>query len=121
MNIPERPVESPERKAILELKQAVLSLRTMFHLMALCSLLLTGAFFVIIFQQVSLLRRQADEIRLRINDYNTAVAPQLQGIQTNLAAFAATNKSLEPLMRRYFPTNAPTNVVLNTGGVSTNR
>jgi hypothetical protein len=105
VNIPEKPVESPERKALIELKKAHLSLRTMFHLLALCSLLIAGALFVILFQQVSLLRRQSDEINLRITEYNNTVAPQLQGIHTNLEAFAATNRSLYPLLRRYFPTN----------------
>jgi hypothetical protein len=121
VNIPEKPVESPERRALLELKHAHLSLRTMFHLLALCSLLLTGSLFVIIFQQVSLLRRQSDEINLRVNDFNTTVAPQLEGIHTNLEVFAATNRSLMPLLRRYFPNPPQPKNVSTNKAASTNR
>lgn len=107
MNFPDpKPAESPERKALLELKRAHLSLRTMFHLLALCSLLLTGTIFVILFQQVSLLRRQMDDTTTVMNDYNNVFIPQLEAVRTNLQAFATTNPSLDPILRKYFSTNS---------------
>jgi hypothetical protein len=121
VNIPERPAESPERKAILELKQALLSMRTMFHLSALCGLMLTAAIFVIIMQQVALLRRQSDDMILRINEYNNTFVPQIENVRTNLEAFARTNQSLTPLLRRYFPTNEAAKPIPTPQGVSTNR
>jgi hypothetical protein len=121
VNIPEtKPAESPERKAILELKRAHFSLRTMFHLLALCSLMLTGTIFVILFQQVSLLRRQSDEMLAHINDYNRIFVPQLDSVRTNLQAFAKTNQSLNPILFRYFPTNSAPKPI-PTSGFSTNK
>ena len=121
MNIPEhKPAESPERKAVLELKRAHLSLRTMFHLLALCSLMITGTIFVILFQQVSLLRRQSDEMLAHINDYNRVFVPQIEAVRTNLQAFAVTNQSLKPILARYFPTNSQAKAI-PTSRVSTNK
>jgi hypothetical protein len=114
VNFPEpKPAESPERKALLELKHAHLSLRTMFHLLALCSLLLTGTIFVILFQQVSLLRRQMEDTAMVANDYNNVFIPQLEAVRTNLQAFARTNQSLDPILRKYFSTNSLLRPVTN--------
>lgn len=111
MNFPEpektAAAESPERKALIELRKAHANLRVMFHLLTICCLMVTGIVFVIIFKQVSLLRRDLDEMTAVVDEYNKVFVPQLETVRVNLEAFEKTNASLAPVMRRYFPTNAP--------------
>jgi hypothetical protein len=99
--------ESPERKALIELRKAHGNLRTLFHVLALSCLMLTATLFAIIFKQVSLLRRDLDEMTAVVNDYNKVFVPQLDSVRVNLEAYAKTNESFTPILRRYFPPNAP--------------
>lgn len=105
---PEKPAatESLERKALLELRKAHGTLRVQFHLLALCCLMITGTLFVIIFKQVSLLRRDLDDMTAAVNDYNKVFVPQLETVRVNLEAYAKTNESFTPVLRRYFPANS---------------
>jgi hypothetical protein len=112
VNFPENPAatpESPERKAIIELRKAHASMLTLFQLLALCCLLLTGSIFVVIFKQVSVARKQVDEAVAYVQDYNKTFAPQIELVRAELEAIAKTNQGLVPLMRRYFSTNMPKN------------
>jgi hypothetical protein len=100
-------VDSAERKALIELRKAHGNLRVMFHLLALSCLMLTGIIFVIIYKQLSLLRRDFDEMTASVNDYQKTFVPQVEALRVNLEAFAKTNESFRPILQRFFPTNAP--------------
>lgn len=123
MNIPDNTPtpESAERKALVELKKAHASLRTMFHLMALCALMLTGTIFIMFYKQVAVLQRQIEEMNVNAKDYQTKFLPQLEIVRGNLEAFAQTNQSLTPLLQRYFPTNlVPANTPKSSAARNTN-
>jgi hypothetical protein len=98
--------ESPERKALIELRKAHSGLRTQFHIMALSCVMLTATLFVIILKQVSLLRRDRDEMGAVVNDYNKVFVPQLEMVRVNLEAYGKTNEAFLPVLRRYFPANS---------------
>ena len=112
MNLPESnptpnpAADSPERRAIIELRKSHASMRMMFHLLALCALMLTATIFVLFFKQLSATRRQVDESVAYIQEYNKLV-PQIDIVRGNLASFARTNDALNLVLRKYFPTNAP--------------
>ncbi|MGZ5546210.1 MAG: hypothetical protein ACXWIU_16205, partial [Limisphaerales bacterium] len=61
-----------------------------------------------LYKQTAVIQRQNFEMTTVALDYNTNVAPKIEMARTNLEAFARTNPSFLPVLRKYFPTtNAP--------------
>jgi hypothetical protein len=111
MNDPETPITpgpntSSDAQTIHEMRGAIESLRGVFQVVALSGIVLSATVMMYLYQQVSIVRRQNDELITYINDFNTNVVPKVEMARTNLQAFAKTNASLEPLVKKYFP---PTN------------
>ena len=77
-----------------------------FQVVALSGIVLSATVMMYLYQQVSVVRRQNEELITYINEFNTNVVPRVEMARTNLKAFAATNASIDPLMKKYFP---PTN------------
>ena len=111
MNDPEAPItpassSSSDAQTINEMRGAIESLRGVFQVVALSGIVLSATVMMYLYQQVSLVRRQNEELITYINDFNTNMVPKVDMARTSLQAFAKTNASIEPLVRKYFP---PTN------------
>ncbi|HEY6228880.1 MAG TPA: hypothetical protein VI282_17300 [Verrucomicrobiae bacterium] len=111
MNDPESPISpasspSSDSQTIYEMRGAIESLRGVFQVVALSGIVLSATVMMYLYQQVSVVRRQNDELIAYINEFNTNVVPRVEMARTNLQVFAKTNASIEPLVRKYFP---PTN------------
>jgi hypothetical protein len=111
MNDPETPItptpnSASDLQTINEIRGAIESLRGVFQVVALSGIVLSATVMMYLYQQVSLVRRQNDELNAYINDFQTNLHPKVEIARTNLQAFAKSNATIVPLINKYFP---PTN------------
>lgn len=108
MSIPTNQNEpTTNAQTIAELRSAIESLRGVFQVVALSGIVLSGTLMLFLYKEVSVVRRQNEELRANLNDYYTNFLPKIEMTRTNLEAFARTNPSIIPLLKKYFPTNQP--------------
>jgi hypothetical protein len=107
MNTPETPNGPRDGQEIAEIRQAVESLRTMFHLSALCGIVVGVSLYLFLHKQTANVQRGNDELRGYVEDYNTNFVPKVEIMRTNLEAFAKTHATLAPLLDKYFPAKPP--------------
>lgn len=108
MSAPENPSSNTSSDAQLlnEIRGAVESLRGVFQVAALSGIVLSCTIGLFFYREVRSVRRQNDEFKAFITDYNTNLLPKLDVARTNLEAFALTNSTFVPLYKKYFSTNA---------------
>ena len=111
MNDPESPISpasspSSDSQTIYEMRGAIESLRGVFQVVALSGIVLSATVMMYLYQQVSVVRRQNDELIAYINDFQTNIYPKFEMSRTNLQEFAKSNATIVPLINKYFP---PTN------------
>lgn len=85
-----------------DIRKVLESLRTMFHLAALCGIVLAAVMYVFLYKQVAGIQRQNTELNNYIQDYNTTVVPSVELARKNLQAYGQTNASFAPVFRKYF-------------------
>ena len=115
MNPADNPIQSPAAPAnvssdaqmLTEIRGAIQSLRGVFQVVALSGIVLSCTVLAFLYKEVSVVRRQNDELRGYVIEYNTNVAPKIDMARSNLIVFARTNPTIMPLLKKYFPTNAP--------------
>jgi hypothetical protein len=107
MSLPETPTGAADTQALADVRRALDSLRTMFHLAALCGIVLSAVIYAFLYKEVKGLSRQNEDLRAYVQDFDANMAPKIRMAETNLAVFARTNPSFAPLFRKYFSTNAP--------------
>jgi hypothetical protein len=107
MSAPENPNPSSDAQTIAELRSAVDSLRGVFQVIALSGIVLSCTIFLFFFRETKSIRRQNDEFRVVINEFDTNVLPKIEMARTNLEAFARTNATFVPIYKKYFATNSP--------------
>ena len=83
------------------------SLRAAFHVTLVLLLILTGSLFVFFLREVSIARRQINELTKVVTDYQKNVFPVMEDFRTKLQAFAKTHPDFAPIYAKYFGTNAP--------------
>jgi hypothetical protein len=98
---------SSDAQTISEMRSAIESLRGVFQVVALSGIVLSATFLMYFYKQVSAARRQNDELKTYIIDYNTNVLPKIEMSRTNLEAFAKANPTVVPILRKYLATNTP--------------
>jgi hypothetical protein len=101
------PTTSSDAQTISEMRAAIESLRGVFQVVALSGIVLSATFLMYFYRQVSAARRQNDDLKAYIIDYNTNILPKIEMSRTNLEAFAKSNPTVLPILRKYFATNAP--------------
>ena len=103
------PLANPEAqpKDHSDLSNRVQTLRSALLMVIAAILLLTGTFFIFLFREVILIRRQSDELSRIVLDYQKTAVPQLQEFKGKLHDFAKTNPNFAPVYSKYFGTNAP--------------
>jgi hypothetical protein len=107
MSIPENKTTAVRNPAEEDLPSAIETLRTMFHFAALCGIVLSASFYILIHKQVVGLKRQNEELASYVHDFTSNIAPKVEMTRTNLEAFGRTDPSIRPLLLKYFPaTNA---------------
>lgn len=106
MSVPENPNTDSDAQTLREMRAAIESLRGVFQVVALSGIALSCTLLLFFYREVKTARRQNDEFKTFIADYNTNVLPKVEMSRTNLEAFARTNPTLIPLYRKYFSTNA---------------
>lgn len=109
MSFPENQNQGSDAQSLGEIRSAIESLRGVFQVVALSGIVLSCTVMAFLYKENAVVKRQSDDLRNYINEYNTNVAPKIEMAQTNLEAFAKTNPTIVPLLKKYFPTNsAPT-------------
>jgi hypothetical protein len=107
MSLPENQNASPDAQTLSEIRGAIESLRGVFQVVALSGIVLSCTILAYLYKEVSVIQRQNNELRSNVMEYNTNVAPKIGMARTNLEAFSRTNPTFVPLLKKYFPTNAP--------------
>jgi hypothetical protein len=110
MSIPNNQDNTPDTQIVADLRSAIESLRGVFQVVALSGIVLSGTILLFLYKENSIVRKQNDELRAHLGDYYTNFIPKIEITRTNLEAFARSNPSITPLLRKYFPTNAPARV-----------
>ena len=108
MSAPENPNPNTTSDAQLlsEMRAAIESLRGVFQVAALSGIVLSCTLGLFFYREVRTARRQNDEFKAFVTEYNTNVLPKLDAVRTNLEAFSRTNASFAPIYRKYFATNS---------------
>lgn len=101
------PIRSTEAQTISELRASIESLRGVFQVLALSGIVISATLLAFLYKEVSTVRRQGNELMVYLNEYQTNLAPKIELARTNLQAFAKSNASIEPLVKKYFSTNTP--------------
>jgi hypothetical protein len=112
MNDPEIPGSSApgnafDAQSTKEIRYAIDSLRGVFQVVALSGIVLSATLLTFLYKEVSVVRRQNNELITYLNDFQTNIGSKIEAARTNLPTFAKTNASIEPIMKKYFATNAP--------------
>jgi hypothetical protein len=90
-----------------EIRAAIESLRGVFQVVALSGIVLSATLLTFLYKEVSVVRRQNNELIGYLNDFNTNVVSKIESARTNLPTFAKTNPTIDPIIKKYFATNAP--------------
>jgi hypothetical protein len=101
------PSSSSDAQTITELRASIESLRGVFQVLALSGIVISATLLAFLYKEVSMVRRQGNELMAYINEYQTNLAPKIELVRTNLQTFAKSNASIEPLVKKYFSTNTP--------------
>jgi len=106
---PSPPTPAPEAPAVtLEaLVQAHQSLRTALQVTLVMFVILSGALFVFFLREVSLARRQINDLTQVVAEYQKNSLPLMEDFRTKLQVFARTHPDFAPIYAKYFgSTNA---------------
>jgi hypothetical protein len=109
MNDPTSPLPVPEVPGLtLEaLADAYQGLRTALHVTLVMLVILCGALFVFFLREVSLARRQINELAQVVADYQKSSLPLMEDFRTKLQVFTRAHPDFAPLYAKYFgSTNA---------------
>jgi hypothetical protein len=90
-----------------EIRAAIESLRGVFQVVALSGIVLSATLLAFLYKEISVVRRQNNELIGYLNEFQTSIGSKIDSARTNLPTFAKTNASIEPIMKKYFATNAP--------------
>jgi hypothetical protein len=102
--IPNSPTS--EAQTTREIRSAIESLRGVFQVVALSGIVLSATILTFLYKEVSVVRRQNIELINYLSEFNTNVVSKIESARTNLPAFAKTNPTLDPIVKKYFATNA---------------
>ncbi len=89
----------------LSLTEEVRSLRAILNWGMLAALLLTGSVFLYLLRELSLVRRQTQDLRQYVYEYRNTSLPVMEDLRVKLEKFATTNPDFNGIYRRYFATN----------------
>jgi hypothetical protein len=89
------------------------TLRLTLQITLAALLILAGSVAILIFRQVSLLRRQTDATTRQAQQvaqiYNSTIGPQAQNFENKLLAFAETNAEFKTRIARFYGSSTPSN------------
>ena len=100
-------IERGSKKSLSAFRAAIDSLRGVFQVVALSGIVLSATLLTFLYKEVSVVRRQNNELIVYLNDFNTNVVSKIESARTNLPAYAKTNPTIDPIIKKYFATNAP--------------
>ena len=91
-----------------ELASAHRSLRTAFHVSLVLLVILSGSLFIFFLREVSLARRQMNELTTAVLEYEKSAVPLMEDFRMKLQAFSSRHPDFLPIYTKYFgQTNAP--------------
>jgi hypothetical protein len=99
------PMASPSAAPMPSLEalvQAHQSLRSAFHVTLVMFVILTGSLFVFFLREVSLARRQINELTQVVAEYEKNAVPLMEDFRTKLQVFARSHPDFQPIYTRYF-------------------
>jgi hypothetical protein len=102
---PSPPTANPQSAALIDLHRAHYSLRSNFHLVALCGIALAASFFIYLSTEVSLLAARNNELKNFVANYEKNFVPMAENVRTNLEAFSRANPTLAPILQKHYGTN----------------
>jgi hypothetical protein len=81
------------------------ALRTSLHVTLVMFLILSGSLFVFFLREVSLARRQINELRQVVVDYEKNTFPAMESFRGKLQAFTQTHPDFGAIYAKYFGGN----------------
>lgn len=98
------PTESPAPVADPQSR----SLRSLVHCLAIAVLILTGTFFVFLYRQVVIVRKNTAEMGLFLRQYEESDVPELiNRVQLRLDDYRKKDPAFTPIYVKYFGSNSP--------------
>ena len=119
MSDPLSPVPTSSEPRVLSLEslaEAHRSLRTAFHISLVMLLVLTGSLFVFFVREVSIARRQINELTKVVRDYEKTTVPMMEDFRIKLQSFTKTNPDFSPIFIKYFGNTNPPAASASGGG-----
>ncbi len=107
MSDPDIPIQPQPQIPTVDPSDQIRILRTALIQVIVAMFLLTGTFFIYLYREVILVRRQSDELARMVLEYQKTALPQLQEFKAKLHSYSKTNPSFAPIYGKYFGTNAP--------------
>ncbi len=105
---PQLDTEPPPTSSIDEWKQSYRSLRSLFHVVLVCTLILTGSVFLFLLGQVRVTRRQVRELTQFVANHDKNNVPVMRLFRDKLVEFSKSNPDFRPILSKYInPTNYP--------------
>lgn len=83
------------------------SLRRAFHLSLILLACLSGSLFVFFVREVSIARRQINELTQVVLEYERSALPVMEEFRTKLQAFSKEHPDFAPIYIKYFGSNPP--------------
>jgi len=111
------PIDSPRsfsaREGADPTQRELQSLRLTLQITLAALLILAGSIAILIFRQVSLLRRQTDatarQAQHLVQIFNITIGPQAQAFENRLQSFAETNAEFKSRLARFYGPTSATN------------
>ncbi|MGV3773517.1 MAG: hypothetical protein ACO1QB_11485 [Verrucomicrobiales bacterium] len=98
--------DSEEIRRLASLRETCHQLRTLFHCLAFALLILTGTFFIYLFREVILIKRQSNELTRFVNDYDQSNSRAvMRDFQSKLYTYSQDHSDFRPIYQKYFGTN----------------
>lgn len=100
------PVTEPragmeDGRRIEELQRACSRLQSLLNWSLLAIIILSASFFLFLFRDMSLIRRQSNELTAAIAEFEEKNLPVMRQFRDQLEAYAQTNPEFRPILRRY--------------------
>jgi hypothetical protein len=84
------------------------SQRNLIHCIAIAVLILTGTFFVFLYRQVVMVRKNTAEMAVFLRQYDESdVSEMINRVQQRLDDYRKKDPAFNPIYVKYFGTNAP--------------
>jgi hypothetical protein len=85
------------------LEKSLQTLRSLFHLVLVGLIVLTGSHFVYLLRELGQVRRQSHELTRYVAEYEKSGLPVIVELRRQLESFTESHPDFTPIFQKYFP------------------